>query len=103
MAEHCKYGETLEKMIRDRLVCGINDEAIEKKLLAEHELTYASALRMAQGLETATKILKEMQHPDNYAVKVKMERVNKLHIKGSGASSRAKPGLKYHRCGAPEP
>ncbi len=26
-------------MIRDRLVCGINDEAIQRKLLAEPELT----------------------------------------------------------------
>ena len=31
LAEHCKYCETLEKMIRDRLVCGINNEAIYSK------------------------------------------------------------------------
>ena len=42
---------------------GVNDEAIQKKLLAERELTYSSALRIAQGLETAIRDLREMQNP----------------------------------------
>ena len=60
LAEHCNYGDTLEKMLRDRLVSGVNEEAIQRKLLAERELTYDSALRIAQGLETAARDLKEM-------------------------------------------
>ena len=47
LAEHCNFGNTLEKMIRDRFVSEINDE---RKLLAEQELTYAAALRIAKGL-----------------------------------------------------
>ena len=64
LAEHCNFGDTLEKMIRDQLISGINDEV---KLLAEHELTYSAALRIAQGLETATKNLKEMRQPGSEA------------------------------------
>lgn len=46
IAEHCKYGDTLDKMLRDRLVWGINDDSIQKKLLQEF-------LTLAQGPETA--------------------------------------------------
>ena len=35
IAEYCEYNETLNDMIRDRLVCRINHEGIQKKLLAE--------------------------------------------------------------------
>ena len=39
IAEHCEYRETLKDMIRDCLVCEINHEGIQKKLLAEKNLT----------------------------------------------------------------
>jgi hypothetical protein len=52
LAEYRQFGAT---MIRDRLVCRIKDEGIQKKLLAEQDLTHAAALRIAQGMETATK------------------------------------------------
>ena len=35
LAEHCNFGGTLDVMIRDRLVCGVNDDSIQKRLLAE--------------------------------------------------------------------
>ncbi len=50
-------------MIRDRLVCGINDETIQRKLLAEPELTYAKSLTIAKGWEAAAQNLKEMKTP----------------------------------------
>ena len=40
---HClntTFGDSLEDMIRDRLVCGISEETIQKRLLAESKLTY---------------------------------------------------------------
>ena len=40
-------------MLRDRLVCGINNEWIKQRLLAEAKLTYAKALELVKGLETA--------------------------------------------------
>ena len=48
-------------MIRDRLVCGINDVSIQKRLLAKPGLTYAKAVEIAQSAETATQSLKELQ------------------------------------------
>ena len=43
----------MEQALRDRLVCGIHSEGIQKRLLAEVELTLATAVKIAQGMETA--------------------------------------------------
>ena len=48
-------------MLRDRLVCGINDESIQRRLLAEATLTFKMALELAQGMEAAAKDVREMQ------------------------------------------
>ena len=37
LSEHCNFGDNLEVMIRDRLVCGINDDTIQKRLLSRVE------------------------------------------------------------------
>ena len=55
LAEFCNFGETLELMLRDRLVCGINDETTQRLLLAESRLTYKEALEIATSQETASK------------------------------------------------
>ena len=53
LAEHCNYGDTLEKMVRDRLVWGINDAGIQRKLLQENDLlTLARALTVAWGRDS---------------------------------------------------
>ena len=62
LTEHCNYGETLDKMLCDRLVWGINDAGIQRKLLQENDpLTLARALTVAMGAETADRNLKEMK------------------------------------------
>jgi len=63
IAAWCNFGETLEAMLRDRIVCGINDSTIQKRLLAESKLTYQQALDLARGLETAAKNVKELRTP----------------------------------------
>ena len=49
LAEFCNFGESLNLMIRDRLVCGINDDNTQRLLLAEKELTYEKALEIARS------------------------------------------------------
>lgn len=53
LTEHCKFGATLSEMLRDRLVCGINNEPIQRRLLSEKELTYDKALEIALSMEAA--------------------------------------------------
>ena len=42
------FQNTLEEMLRDRLVCGINDEQIQRRLLAESSLDFKKAMK--QGI-----------------------------------------------------
>lgn len=43
---------TLSDMLRDRLVCGIHDDCIQRALLAQSKLTLDKAFELAIGLET---------------------------------------------------
>ena len=61
IAEHCNFGESLDDMLRDRLVCGINEEQTQRRLLAESKLTLKRALEIAQSLETAAQNVQALQ------------------------------------------
>ena len=58
LAKFCNFGDTLGNMLRDRLVCGINDTAIQKCLLSEMKLSFRQVLDIAQGLEMAARNVK---------------------------------------------
>jgi len=47
LSEHCRYGDTLDDMLRDQLVCGIADTQLQRQLLAEPELTFKKVLELA--------------------------------------------------------
>ena len=49
----CELGAQLEDALRDRLVLGIRNEAIQKHLLSVPDLTFKTALEKAQGMEAA--------------------------------------------------
>ena len=49
------FANTLERMLRDRLVCRINNYRIQRRLLAEKDLTFVKALDIATALELAEK------------------------------------------------
>ena len=94
LAEFCNFGEVLEDMLRDRLVCGIRDEAIQKRLLAESKLTYQTAVELAQSQERTAQNVKELKgkhDPDVVASK-------EVHKVGP-TSPTIKTGLTCYRCG----
>ena len=51
LVNSCNYGAALHDMLRDRLVAGINDDHIQRRLLAEGLLSFEKALEMALGIE----------------------------------------------------
>lgn len=55
LSEHCQFGTTLEDMLRDRLVCGISDDRIQRRLLGERELTFEKAVEIATATEMASR------------------------------------------------
>ena len=61
LAEYCNFGASLEAMLRDQVVCGINDTAIQRRLLAEVPFLLDKALKLVQEMETAAQNVKELQ------------------------------------------
>ena len=60
LVRDCQYGDKLSEMMRDRLVCGIGDVTIQRKMLMKEDLTYEDAVKIAFGTELTTKQAGEM-------------------------------------------
>ena len=87
LTEHCAFNETLEDMIRDRLVCGINDDQIQRRLLAEPKLTLKRAVEIAIAMELAVKNVVDLQNTKQSVDAHQVHRVNK-----------SKPTKSQHDC-----
>ncbi len=61
IAKDCEFGAALEENLRDRLVCGISDHNLQKRLLSEQNLTFKRAFDIAQSHETAAKDIATLQ------------------------------------------
>uniref|UniRef100_A0A5S6QAX4 RNA-directed DNA polymerase n=1 Tax=Trichuris muris TaxID=70415 RepID=A0A5S6QAX4_TRIMR len=61
LAEGCSFGNTLTERLRDQLVCGLRDDTIQRRLLAETSLTYDEDVNMALAGEAAASQVKELQ------------------------------------------
>ena len=95
LAQKCNFGDTLEDMLRDRLVCGVNNDAIQHCLLSETtKLTYKRAMELAQSLESAAKNVEELQGNKEKTTADGKE-VHRMHSKGGhgpGGSKRKPQG-----------
>ena len=66
LTTYCEFGDYLNKVLRDRFVCGLRNEDIQKRLLAEDDLALKKALELSQGMEAAetnAKLLKAIEAP----------------------------------------
>jgi hypothetical protein len=58
----CEFGTFLNDALRDRFVCGLKSDNIQKFLLAKEDLTFDKATKQATGMETAIRDAQELQH-----------------------------------------
>ena len=98
LSEYCNFSDTLEEMLRDRLVWSIADLRIQHRLLAEDKLTFAKALELAQAMELSAKDIKEMQG----GATPQPASVNKVQGQ-DGAAKASKNSSSCHRCGGKHP
>ena len=61
LADKCEFGAHLNEALRDRLVCGLRREAIQRKLLTVADLTLQKAYETAHGMEIAEQRASELQ------------------------------------------
>ena len=78
LSEHCEFGITLDEMLRDRLVCGVRDIRIQRRLLAEPKLTLKRALDLPLAIEAADKDASEIQKTNGQGGNAS---VNKVDVK----------------------
>ena len=61
LSEHCEYGDTFNDMLRDRLVYGIDDQRMQRRLLQEVKLTFTQARDMVLAMEAADRNARELE------------------------------------------
>ena len=101
LSEHCKFSTTTKEMLRDRLVCGLADRNIQRKLLAEADLTLDAALDTARAMEAADQNARALQPS---AQPVESQDVNLTQRRrtsgGGGAGDSQQGGDPCSRCGS---
>ena len=91
LLQHCEFADKLDETLRDRLVCGMQSGQIQKRLLAEKELTLKKVIQLSQGMEVTMKQSSELRMSGGAAVSGSQE----IHWTTSG-----KP---CYRCGKRSP
>ena len=96
LTEHCNFGETLPEMLRDRLVCGINNKKIQRRLLVERDLTLKKAEEIALGEELAAKHVVGIQSDTTPSSVNQVDARDKNGIKDAKDH---RPDSECYRCG----
>ena len=91
----CDFGDTLDNMLRDRLVCGINHEQLQRRLLAEPNLRFAKAMEIAQTFESAMQDARRFQEGAKEPLPIQ---VHAVQMKRTAATSPPSKNQCY-RCG----
>ena len=97
LAAHCNYEAKLSEMIRDRLVCGVNHDGIQKKLLAEKSLTYETAYSLALAIEASERDARNLKSGGSQPVYYNRKGDRKKTPPPAGGSDPGK--MSCYRCG----
>jgi len=104
LSENCNFGTQLDFMLRDRLVCGIRDEDIQRKLLCDPTLTLTTAMDIAlageAALRQASEIRRNNEHSDSTVNLVKSRGLTRNFSKSKQSNQQKKP---CYRCGMHHP
>nr|XP_037289492.1 uncharacterized protein LOC119183147 [Rhipicephalus microplus] len=65
IASRCNFGSALDRMLRDRIVCGLRDASVRRQLLAKAELTLREAEEAARAAEMTAANMDHMASAQN--------------------------------------
>ena len=69
LSKTCEFGQFLDDALRDRFVCGLYDDNIQKRLLSEKDLTATKALTTAAAWEMTNKNMRVIKEQSTTVVK----------------------------------
>ena len=87
LAKSCNYGELTDNLIRDRIVVGVLDNGLRKKLLQRSKLTLFNCIDICRAAECTTLQVKAMKPSEDVNVVKSAEKQNNLR----GAIPKKKP------------
>ena len=96
---HCNYGQFLDRALRDRFVCGLNNLKIQNKLLNTEDLTFERACMIAKSMEMAEKNSQEF-HPGVSMTVNEKGTINQVKVKTGKANPKEQlANNQCFRCG----
>ena len=90
LASHCEYSASAKELIRDRLVCGIRDDALQRSLLAVAGLTFEKAFERALLHESAVQNARMLNAPAD---------VHRTPLEPRSTPSEGRQQAECYRCG----
>ena len=99
MSTFCEFGDQLNNALRDRLVCGLKSEVIQKRLVVVKDLTFNDALDMAQGMEAVDHNAKDLEVADVSSVHQLKSRLRPQTNPQSTPITKARNSQSCYRCG----
>ena len=104
LTRYCEFGDVLNDMLRDRLVCGIENSQIQRRLLAEPNLTLDKAVEILLAMESADHNARDLQKTQLPAVNVLSPQAKPPSRAPPPQASDATPRMRAvecYRCGGP--
>ena len=99
LTKHCNFGDHLDETMRDKLVCGLNNQQIHKRLLAESKLRFSKAVDIAVAMETATRDATEIHNDLREEKHLGLDKLT-LNIPSNRADNISPSPVLCYRCGA---
>ena len=96
LSEQCQFGASLNEMLRNQLVCGAKDGSLQRRLLAEPDLTFRKAFELCQASELAEKNAKELQAGQKQSQM--MAGASVMTLRSKVGHRKPASGLKCYRC-----
>ena len=108
LSEHCNFGHNLHESLRDRFVCGLNDERVQQRLLATSDLTLKLAVDTATAMEAAARSARQIHNRTTHTlVGGEESSVNQVGVRGNfrgrgsqGQGNQSNERKDCHRCGS---
>ena len=79
LSQTCEFGELKDDLIRDRIVCGITDDGVRKRLLQTAKLTLKTCMDTCRASETTSQQLKAMKTSGDYVHKISHKSAQRSH------------------------
>ena len=77
LASTCEFGQLQDDLIRDRIVCGLKDNATRRKLLQESKLKLTKCIDICRATESTTAQLKAMSGKEELHFVLKRKKQSK--------------------------